>query len=232
MNNLEGIIDKIEQHIDDKDDIREKTLRLSRTIIIHCRKSIQRMHQQEYDTAEKHMKKASAHLAELYDQTREHQDLFNVGYVENAAQEFVESHCFFNILHGEDLPDPDEIQTTYTSYLKGLCDVVGELRRKALDSVLQGTPDEGQSYLHKMEEIYDAIIRFDYPSSLIPIKRKQDIARSLIEKTRGELAVASCEHRIEYRTDEFRGLLDDLQKTKHQQKKEAKNNDLDIDRVW
>ncbi len=232
MNNLEGIIDKIEQHIDDKDNIREKTLRLSRTIIIHCRKSIQRMHQQDYDTAKTHMKKASAQLAELYDQTRDHQDLFNAGYVENAAQEFVESQCFFNILHEEDLPDPDEIQTTYTAYLKGLCDVVGELRRKALDSVLQGTPDEGQSYLHKMEEIYDAIIRFDYPSSLIPIKRKQDIARSLIEKTRGELAVASCEHRIEYRTDEFRGLLDDLQKTKEKHKKELKNNDLDIDRVW
>lgn len=190
------------------------------------------MHQQDYDTAKKHMKKASAQLAELYDQTRDHQDLFNAGYVENAAQEFVESQCFFNILHEEDLPDPDEIQTTYTAYLKGLCDVVGELRRKALDSVLQGTPDEGQAYLHKMEGIYDAIIRFDYPSSLIPIKRKQDIARSLIEKTRGELAVASCEHRIEYRTDEFRGLLDDLQKTKDRHKKEAKNNDLDIDRVW
>ena len=232
MNNLEGIIDKIEKHIDDKDNIREKTLRLARNIIIHCRKSIQRMHQQDFETAEKQMKKASAQLAELYDQTREHQDLFNAGYVENAAQEFVEAKCFFNILHDEDLPDPDDIQTTYTSYLKGLCDVVGELRRKALDSVLQGTPDIGQTYLRKMEDIYDAILRFDYPSSLIPIKRKQDIARSLIEKTRGELAVASCEHRIEYRTDEFRGLLDDIQKSKNERKKQPKNHDLDIDRVW
>ena len=58
MNNLEGIIDKIEQHIDDKDNIREKTLRLSRTIIIHCRKSIQRMHQQDYDTAKKTYEKS------------------------------------------------------------------------------------------------------------------------------------------------------------------------------
>lgn len=233
MNNLEGIIDKIEQHIDDKDNIREKTLRLARNIIIHCRKSIQRMHQQDFDTADKHLKKASATLAELYDRTKNHQDLFNAGYVENAAQEFVEAHCFYNILHDEDLPDPDDIQTTYTSYLKGLCDVVGELRRKALDSVLQGTPEVGHEYLNKMEEIYDAIIRFDYPSSLIPIKRKQDIARSLIEKTRGELAVASCEHRIEYRTDEFRGLLDDMQKTKQQLKKEkTKDQDLDLDRVW
>ena len=232
MNNLEGIINKIEQHIDDKDNIREKSLRLARNIIIHCRKAIQRMHQEEYSDAEKHLKNASALLAELYDTTRDHQDLFNAGHVENAAQEFVEAHCFYNILHKKDLPDPDDIQTTYLAYLNGLCDVVGELRRKALDSMLQGNAEVGQEYLHDMEEIYDAIIRFDYPSSLIPIKRKQDIARSLIEKTRGELVVANCEHRIEYRTDEFRGILDEMQKTKKLNNKTKKNQDLDIDRIW
>ncbi len=232
MNNLEGIINKIEQHIDEKENVREKSLRLARTIIIHCRRGIQRMHQQDFSEADKHLKKASALLAELYDQTKNHQDLYNAGFVENASQEFVEAHCFFNILHEKDLPDPDDIQTTYTAYLKGLCDLIGELRRKALDSVLQGTNEIGQEYLHKMEEIYDAIIRFDYPSSLIPIKRKQDIARSLIEKTRGELVVASCEHRIEYRTDEFRGLLDDMQKTNKANNKGKKNQDLDIDRIW
>jgi translin len=33
-------------------------------------------------------------------------------------------------------------------------------------------------------------MRFDYPDALVSIRRKQDIARSLLEKTRGELAVA------------------------------------------
>ena len=61
-----------------------------------------------------------------------------------------------------------------------------------------------------MEDIYGAILRFDYPSGLIPIKKKQDMVRGLIEKTRGELAVASCERRIEYKTDEFRGILDEM----------------------
>jgi len=42
-----------------------------------------------------------------------------------------------------------------------------------------------------MEEIYDQLMRFDHPSAIVPIRRKQDVARTLIEKTRGEIAVAT-----------------------------------------
>jgi translin len=231
MDNLEGIIDKIEKQINDKDEARERALRFSRTIIITCRKAIQKIHQNKYDEAKTLIKKASASLAELYDSTKNFPDLYNAGFVENASQEFVEAHCLFNILQGKDLPDPDSIQTTYTSYLTGLCDVVGELRRKALDTILDGEQKKAVEFLTIMEEIYDAVLRFDYPSSLVPIKRKQDIARGLVEKTRGELAVASCEQRIEYRTDEFRGLLDKINiNTKSTNKKQIKK-DLDLDRV-
>jgi len=83
-----------------------------------------------------------------------------------------------------------------------------------------------------MEDIYSAIIRFDYPSGLIPIKKKQDMVRGIIEKTRGELAVASCERRIEYRTDEFRGVLDKINLKKKKRKTNKNDTDLDIDRVW
>lgn len=231
MNNLDEIIDKIQLYIDDKDSIREVSLKHARTSIIHCRKAIQLLHQQQMQKAEDLIKKASATLAELYDVTKKHPDLAKAGFVENAAQEFVEAQCFYNILNQEDLPDPDEIQTTYTAYLMGLCDLIGELRRKTLDLVLAGEQKDAYSYLVLMEDIYGAILRFDYPSSLIPIKRKQDIARNLIEKTRGELAVASCEQRIEYRTDEFRGLLDTINKN-NKSNNQKRQQDLNLDRVW
>ena len=91
-------------------------------------------------------------------------------------------------MKGEDLPDPDSIQTTSSAYLLGLCDVVGELRRGALDFMLEGNTVKAEEYLGYMDRIYDAIMSFDYPSSLVPVKKKQDMVRGLIEKTRGELA--------------------------------------------
>jgi translin len=232
MKNLDKIVNKIEKSIDGKDKIREQALRSSREIIIGCRKAIQLIHQESMKNAVKNIKKASTKLQNLYELTKDYPELFHAGFVENAAQELVEAQCFYNIMKGRDLPDPDDIKTTYSSYLLGLCDLVGELRRAALDSIRAGEAKEADNYLSMMDEIYDVIIRFDYPSGLIPIKKKQDMVRNLIERTRGELAVASCERRIEYRTDEFRGMLDKINGSNKKTKKNEKDTDLNIDEIW
>jgi translin len=235
MKNLDGIIEKIDHHIGEKEKIREDALKASRDIIICCRKGIQQLHRNQMDEAEAYMKQASAKLAQLYDITKDHADVFHTGYVENAAQEFVEIQCLYNIMKGEDLPDPDAIQTTYSAYLLGLCDVVGELRRGALDFMLEGNTKKANEYLGFMDRIYDAIMSFDYPSALVPIKKKQDMVRSLIEKTRGELVVSSCEQRIHDKTHEFHGLLDQVNEEKNNRKKrtdDTEEEDIDIDKVW
>ena len=232
MNNLNGIIEKIDKHITKKDEIREEALKYSRDIIINCRKAIQLLHNNKIKDANSHIKQSSAKLADLYDLTINYPDLFHAGFVENAAQEFVEAHCLYNIMQSEDLPDPDKIQTTYSSYLLGLCDVVGELRRGALDFIMKGETIKANEYLKYMDDIYSAIMNFDYPSGLIPIKRKQDMVRNLIEKTRGELAVASCGQRIDDRTNEFRGLIDQLNDNKKDDKKKKNSIDIDVDKVW
>jgi translin len=235
MKNLDGIIEKIENHIGEKEKVREDALKTSRDIIICCRKGIQQLHRNQMEEAESYMKQASAKLAQLYDITMGHADVFHTGFVENAAQEFVEIQCLYYIMKGADLPDPDAIQTTYSAYLLGLCDVVGELRRGALDFMLEGNTTKANEYLVYMDRIYDAIMSFDYPSALVPIKKKQDMVRGLIEKTRGELVVSNCEQRIHDRTHEFHGLLDQVTEEKNNRKKktvDAEDEDIDIDKVW
>jgi translin len=232
MKNLDKIVDKIEKNIDSKDKVREEALRASREIIINCRKAIQKIHQESMKDAKQKIKDASKKLEELYKISEPHPELYHAGFVTNAAQELVEAHCLYNVMKGKDLPDPEELKTTDNAYLFGLCDLVGELRRTALDSIRQGKAKKADNYLDMMEDIYNVIIRFDYPSGLIPIKKKQDMVRGLIEKTRGELAVASCERRIEYRTDEFRGMLDKVNGNKRKMDKKQTKSELDIDDIW
>jgi len=232
MNNLGSIIDKIGKHIDEKDQIREQTLRYSRTIIIHCRKAIHQIHQEQYEQAIDLINQASTVHTQLQTATANHPDIAHAGYVENATQEYVEAQCFYQIMQEEELPDPDSLNTSYASYIQGLCDVIGELRRKTLDTILEGESQQAHHYLTIMQELYEAINQFEYPSGLLPIKRKQDIARSLVEKTRGELAVASSEQRIECRTDELKGILDNLQSSESKRQLKKSKNELDIDRVW
>jgi len=232
MKNLDKIVDKIEKSIDEKDKAREQALKASRDIIIGCRKAIQCLHQNLIDDAEKHIEKSHSELSNLYSIVSNYGDLYHAGFVENAAQEVVESKCLLNILQGKDLPDPDEIKTTYNAYLMGLCDVVGELRRSALDFIREGNSTKADEYLKMMENIYDAIIKFDYPSALVPIRKKQDMIRGLIERTRGELAIASCEKRIDERTHEFHGLLDKINGDKTKTENKKNEVDLDIDKIW
>jgi translin len=235
MKNLDNIIEKIDHHIEGKEKIREDALKTSRDIIICCRKGIQQLHCNQMDDAKNFITQASEKLGQLYDNTKDHPDIFHAGFVENAAQEFVEISCLYNIMNSEDLPDPDTIKTTYSAYLLGLCDVVGELRRSALDFMLEGNTAKANEYLQNMDRIYDAIMSFDYPSGLIPIKKKQDMIRGLIEKTRGELVVSSCEQRIYDKTNEFHGLLNQVNEEKNNKKKKAHDNeeeDIDIDKVW
>jgi translin len=235
MKNLDGIMEKIDQQIGEKEKIREDALKVSRDIIIYCRKGIQQLHRNNTSEAEEYIKQASEKLTQLYDGTKNHPDIFHAGFVENAAQEFVEISCLYNIMGGKDLPDPDTLQTTYSAYLLGLCDVVGELRRGALEFMLEGDTTKANEYLVYMDRIYDAIMSFDYPSALIPIKKKQDMVRGLIEKTRGELVVSRCERRIQDKTHEFHGLLDQVNGEKNHRKKktaDGEETDIDIDKVW
>jgi len=236
MKNLESIIEKIDHQIGEKEKIREDALKYSRDIIIGCRKAIQCLHRNLVSEAEEFMKQSSLKLSQLYEFTKIHPDIFHSGFVENAAQEFVEVSCLYNIMKGEDLPDPDTLKTTYSAYLLGLCDVVGELRRGALDFMLDGKSEKATEYLQMMDRIYDAIMSFDYPSALIPIKKRQDMIRGLVEKTRGDLVVASCERRIGDKTHEFRGLFDEMnhEKPKKSKKKEDDDDeaDIDVDKIW
>src|SRR5512136_503723 len=235
LKNLDGIIEKIDHHIGEKEKVREEALKTSRDIIICCRKGIQQLHRDQMDEAQNFINQASSKLTQLYDFSKDHPDIFHAGFVENAVQEYVEIQCLFHIMKGEDLPDPDTIKTTYSAYLLGLCDVVGELRRGALDYMLEGNTAKANEYLQHMDRIYDAIMSFDYPSALVPIKKKQDMVRSLIEKTRGELVVSSCEQRIHDRTHEFHGILDQVNEEKNNRKKktnESEEEDIDVDKVW
>ena len=137
----------------------------------------------------------------------DHPELYHAGFVENALQELAEAAIVHAIAKGMPLPSPREAGATDASYLLGLGDVVGELRRFALEALRRGDVAGAADHLKTMEDIFDALVRFDYPTALVALKRKQDVARSLIEKTRGEIAVATRGKALEDKIDRLEGRV-------------------------
>ncbi len=205
MQNLRDIIGEIEARLDEKDEVRELALKSSRAIARLSSAAIHSLHKGE--DADTPLREAREEAMKLHSVLEEHIDLYHSGYVENALQELCEASIVHAIARAKPLPGPKECSATDASYLLGLGDAVGELRRFALEGLRRGDVAGAADHLKRMEDIFDALVRFDYPTALVALKRKQDVARSLIEKTRGEVAVATRGKALEDKIDHLEGRL-------------------------
>ncbi|HKZ98651.1 MAG TPA: translin family protein, partial [Thermoplasmata archaeon] len=169
MKNLDEVIGEIEARLDEKDEVRELAIKSSRTIARLSGSAIQGMHRGEDVGAT--LRETREEVMKLRSLLEGHPDLYHAGFVENAMQEACESFLVHAILEADLLPSPKELDVTDTSFLLGLGDTVGELRRFALENLRRGDTRVAWSYLEKMERILDALMRFDYPTSLVALKR-------------------------------------------------------------
>lgn len=201
MMNLERVVERIEEELDEKDHIREVALKSSRAVVRLAGTILKGMHREEdVTTALDDLKDEVSRLSSLI---ADHPDLVSAGYVESAFQEYAEVEIIMTLLDKDDVPSPDGIGVGSIAYLLALGDSVGELRRFALDELKRGNVIRANYFLDRMEDIYTSIMRFDYPDAIVAVRRKQDVARSLLEKTRGEVAVAASARNLQEKLDEL-----------------------------
>ena len=92
------------------------------------------------------------------------------------------------MIRNEALLTPEELGVVNSTYLNGLAEVVGEMRRRILDILRNGYSKEAERLLSFMDEIYSVLVTMDYPDAITSgLRRQTDIARSIIEKTRGDI---------------------------------------------
>ena len=211
---------------------RETAIKKCRDIIQVCRKAIAGIH--ALNDVDKEINDGVKLITDVKKSLKDYPDLSNAGYIENASQEVVEASCLLAILHGKNLPTPEQLNVSYSSFLLGLGDIVGELRRTILDHLKRGDIEKADEIFGIMEKIYNILIRFDYPSALVPIKKKQDIARQLIERTRGEMLMTNKNWALEKKLEEIKKVISKSGKKAKDKKEEPKEEDfgLDIDSVW
>jgi translin len=111
------------------------------------------------------------------------------GVALDAVQEAVEALLLGAIVVGGELPGPRDLGVEPEAYLLGLGDVVGEVRRLALDRLGREELAAAEAYLGLMQRLSDALMRFDTTRAIVQLKPKQDQARLLLERTRGEVVM-------------------------------------------
>jgi len=109
----------------------------------------------------------------------------------DALQEAVEACLLDAIAAGGRLPTPEELAVDPEEYLHGLGDLAGEVRRLALERLSAGDPEGARRRLREMEAVYRTLLHFETPRAIVPLKPKQDQARALLERTRGDVTMAT-----------------------------------------
>jgi len=188
------IAKKIISAFDEKTEKREELIKTGRDLLRLSTLAVKKIHHNEESEAKKLLDEAAKLLCGMNAILEQYPD---IGSAFVAIQEYVEAMIFYSIIYNDKILTPEEMNVSYNAYLNGVGDVIGEFRRKFLDSLISGDFAAAKKYFDIMNELYDFISLFDHPKSITSsLRRKQDIARGLIEKTRSELTIASIEDRI------------------------------------
>jgi translin len=202
---LYSIVEDIDEYISRKDKVRESALKQSRIVVRLSGEVINAIHRKE--KTEKIWNRLRKEGKKLKKTITDFPELCYTGAVESAFMELSEAFIFSAVLNDEEPPNAEELEVTEEAYILGLADVIGELRRELLEDLKGGNIERANSIMKKMEKLYEMVMRFDYPSGLLPMRQKQDTARAILERTRSDLAVACCGKALEERIKE---LIDKL----------------------
>lgn len=208
MLKLENIVERIRQNFDVRTSKRDEALKHARQLTRACSLAIRAVHRDDKEAMEASLAEAQSLADRLRDDLRQHPDLFFAGYTQDSLKEFVEANVTCALILSQPLQTPEELGVEDYTYLNGLAEVVGELRRRTLDILRSGYSEEAERLLTHMDDIYSVLVTMDYPDAITNgLRRQTDLARGIIEKTRGDVTLSLRSQQL---AEAIRGLSSQL----------------------
>jgi translin len=199
MDHLPEITEKIHQTMEARTRARDQALAQARVLTRHAAHAIRAIHREEHDAAMEQLGEARKLVEVLKADLAGFPELFYAGYTQDGIKEYAEASITCALIERRLLPVPEELGVEYATYLNGLAEAAGELRRRCLDILRQGYSEEAERLLGLMDDIYETLVTMDYPDAVTNgLRRQTDITRSLLERTRGDLTISMREQHLEH----------------------------------
>lgn len=204
---LNRILKQIENELRERETIKDQLFDEMRKATRLSKQAIFSIHNDQLHKAEELLQESRVLFTQLEEIPKEHQQLIYSGIVYSAQQEYAEACVFLELVQDGKFLDPIEINVNSPSFLLGLADVVGELRRRTLNYLRRNDVSQAERTLEVMEKIYDELVVLDEAFHAVSeLRRKCDIARRVIEITRGDVT-------IEVRRSSLENAIRDLKET-------------------
>lgn len=129
--------------------------------------------------------------------------MLHAGFVHDAEKEFAEARITLALVRQEPLPSHDDVGVPPSAFLKGMAESIGELRRHLLDLMRKGELGRCEELLGAMDDLYGVLVSMDYPDGItFGLRRLTDVARSIIERTRGDFTTSTIQSELREALDE------------------------------
>ncbi|MEM3370709.1 MAG: hypothetical protein QXW00_02400 [Candidatus Woesearchaeota archaeon] len=141
---------------------RDELIAKSRELIRLSKKVIYSVHRGDSKNAASSLKELEKRFKELNKSAKLQPELFYSGLFKSSVQEYVEAACFYSIIEKDKLPTHKELNVMAEHYLLGICDLVGELSRKAINSAAESDYSTALKIKKIVSDIYDELMQFDF----------------------------------------------------------------------
>ena len=188
------------EQLTDRNKDREQALAVSREVVRFSANAIRAVHRADYEEAKGLIEKGAARLKEAEHIREDNPLIYNAGFMNDARKEFTEANVTYAVISGGPIPRFEALGVDPSSYLNGIAEVIGELRRYILDALRSDTVDRCQEMMEVMDEIYGVLVTVDFPEAVTGgLRHTTDAMRGILERTRGDLTIAMRQHALELR---------------------------------
>ena len=204
MQDFQEIVDNTRKIFDERTRVRDETLVKARQLTRLAALTIRAIHRSEFMQAQEMLNEAHLLVLNMQRDLASYPDLYHAGYTQDAIKEFAEANLTFALIGNQRLPRPEDLGIEYPTYVNGLAETIGELRRRCLDILRQGYSEEAERLLNTMDEIYNFLVTMDYPDAITNgLRRQTDLVRGIIERTRADLTLSLREQHLEDALQKF-----------------------------
>ena len=181
LKNVKSSLPQISKELEKINSAREFLIKNNREVIINCSQAIIAIHKNDLSGAKSKIKKAKTLLSKLKQKTTG--DLNR--YLLTPEQELVEAISLLAIIEGKQIPSYKAMKVSGESYILGLLDCIGELKRQIIDQIRVGNSEGAEKFFDIMENLYLMLYPFaTYDKIVKESRRKLDVNRMLVEETR------------------------------------------------
>lgn len=187
---MEGIAENVRSAAEEFDRIerdRELAVARSRRVIRLSKRAIHAVHVGDDRTG--YLEEMRGALDELL--SAETPEVLVSAVVQDAMMEYAEASILESIVSESRVPSGSDLGVTAPAWVLGLGDCVGELRRIVTARLMDGDMDGARRFFSVMEEVSGEFMQLDVPDAIAPVRRKQDIVRGIMDRTRSDMTTAS-----------------------------------------